>query len=299
MQRALSFLIALSVVPAPALGQGALHVASDKAVSGFMHIESVAYDSAAKALYASEFGTQKLDPILKDGKGRIVKLALDGKVLEPKLLPAPGSPALNKPKGIWVKGNRLWVTDVDVVWVFDLKSRKGQKVALPGARFANDAAVLGNVLYVSDNAADKLYRIEPADFLNSRTEPRVTLALDAQKVHPNGLYPAVGGGLLLGGFAPNKANPLYSFSTRGRLKALSDPIGTIDGLYQLKDGSVLGTDWKSGSLFQWSRKGGMVKLATGFKGPADFCVIPEKDRYTVVVPDLVQGNLRLVQLTAR
>ena len=46
---------------------------------------------------------------------------------------APGGEALHKPKGIWIEGNRLWVTDIDVVWVFDLTNRRGKKLALPGA----------------------------------------------------------------------------------------------------------------------------------------------------------------------
>jgi hypothetical protein len=299
MQRVLFFSLALITAPSTAFAQGALKVSSEKTVGGFMHVESVAYDPSAKVLYASEFGTQKLDPTLKDGKGRIAKLDLDGKVLEQKFLPAAGGQALHKPKGIWVKGNRLWVTDIDSVWVFDLKTKKGRKLPLPEAKFANDAGVAENALYVSDNNTDKVFRIQPADFLNSKAEPSITTVLAGKGVLPNGIYPGSDGRLLIGGFSPSKPNPIYALSRKGELKPFSDPIGNIDGLYQLKDGSVLGTDWKSGSLFQWSKKGGMVKLATGFKGPADFCVIPGKAGYTVVVPDLVQGNIRLVQLTAK
>ncbi|HTO48498.1 MAG TPA: hypothetical protein VML91_12745 [Burkholderiales bacterium] len=40
----------------------------------------------------------------------------------------------------------------------------------------------------------------------------------------------------------------------------------------------------------------MHKLASGFKGPADFCVIPTPKGLTVVVPDLVQSELRFVHL---
>ena len=58
---------------------------------------------------------------------------------------------MNKPKGIWINGNRLWVTDIDAVWVFDLKTKKGKKLALPGISFANDADHDGGALYVSDN----------------------------------------------------------------------------------------------------------------------------------------------------
>jgi len=37
-------------------------------------------------------------------------------------------------------------------------------------------------------------------------------------------------------------------------------------------------------------------LASGFKGPADFAVVPEAGGYLVVVPDLVKSELRFVRL---
>ncbi len=40
----------------------------------------------------------------------------------------------------------------------------------------------------------------------------------------------------------------------------------------------------------------MRALASGFKGPADFCVIPDEKGLTVVVPDLVQSQLRFIRL---
>jgi hypothetical protein len=86
-------------------------------------------------LYVSEFGSE-LKPAEKDGKGRISRVSLTGEVLDRQFLPASGEVLnLNKPKGLWVEGDRLWVTDIDVVWVFDLKSRRGRKLALPGVQF--------------------------------------------------------------------------------------------------------------------------------------------------------------------
>jgi len=58
----------------------------------------------------------------------------------------------------------------------------------------------------------------------------------------------------------------------------------------------LKTDVTLGSLFSWNEKNGMQKLATGFKGPAEFCVVPQGGTLTVVVPDLVQSQLRFVEL---
>jgi hypothetical protein len=78
---------------------------------------------------------------------------------------------------------------------------------------------------------------------------------------------------------------------------ISDNIGMLDGLYRMTSGgNVLATDWVSGSLFQWNKTMGVHKLATGFKGPADFCAIPNSKGLLVVVPDLVKGELRFVQL---
>ena len=134
---------------------------------------------------------------------------------------------MNKPKGIWVRGDRLWVTDIDAVWIFDTRTKKGRRLALPGVVFANDPAVMGNALGVS-----------------------------------------------------------------GQIKKLSDPIGRLDGAYEMADGSLLLTDWDSGSLFHRAESGERRKIADGFKGPADFCVLPQAGGLTVYVPDLVQSQPR-------
>ena len=225
----------------------------------------------------------------------IARVSLEGKVLEERFLPAPGA-TLNKPKGMWVEGRRLWVTDIDVVWLFDLKTRRGKKVDLP-ATFANDLTVRANVLFVSDNRADQLYRVEPADFLETKDAPKVTLVFSGKSVNPNGLYPARDGSLLMAGFmSAEQPRGIYALTAGGEIKAVSKNLGQLDGLYQMDDGTLLSTDWKSGTLFRWSSAKGMEPLASGFKGPADFCVVPEAGGLLVVVPDLVKGELRMVRL---
>ena len=293
----LAVLAAAALLALPVAASAQYRVSSQQTVGGFVHVESVSYDPVAKVLYLSEFGTEKLDPLLKDGMGRIVKTDLAGKVIDKQFLPAAGGEKLNKPKGSWVQGNRFWVTDIDGVWIFDLKTKKGRKVMLPGAQSANDSAVMDGALYVSDNRSDQVYKIEPADFLNHKGEPKVTSMFMGKGVNPNGIYPTRDGQLLMAGFfPPNNPKGFYALGVSGQVKPLSDAIGFLDGLYQMADGSLLATDWKTGSLFQWSEKGGVQKLADGFKGPADLCVVPIAGGLTVVVPDLVQGQLRFVQL---
>ncbi len=287
--------IALSWATSTAVPAKDLKVLSEQTVTGFKFPELIGCDPQGKALYASQFGSE-LKPAEKDGKGRISKLSLDGKMVEEQFLPAAGE-VLNKPKGNWIRGNRLWVADIDVVWVFDLKTKKGKKVALPDVQFANDVALQGNVLYVSDNRADRLYRVEPADFLNAKSDPKVTTIFSGKGVNPNGIYPALDGSLLMVGFKSDKEpRGIYAVQRNGEIKELTQPIGRLDGLYQMKDGTIIATDWNSGSLFSWTAKGGQQTLAKDFKGPADLCAFATSKGLTVVVPDLVKSEVRIFQL---
>ena len=299
---ALTLFISLAVGPPAMAPQAAaqdakpLRVVSEQTAKGFAFPETVNYDPQAKVLYVSEFGGSELKPGEKDGKGRISKASLTGEILDKQFLPGPGGEPLNKPKGSWVAGDRFWVTDIDVAWIFDLKTRRGRKVALPGAQFANDLAVMGNALYVSDNRADQLFKVEPADFLAMTGEPKVTRVFQGKSVNPNGIYPGKDGSLLMVGFmSAEQARGIYSIDAQGEIKTLAKDIGRLDGLYQVDDGTLLVTEWNSGSLLHWSAKG-VQTLAKGFKGPADFCVIPEPNGFLVIVPDLVQSELRFVHV---
>jgi hypothetical protein len=265
-----------------------LRAVSDTVVKGFVFPESVGCDRAERVLYVSQFGGKELKPAEKDGLGYVSKVALDGKVIEERAF----DERMNKPKGIWIAGNRLWVTDIDGVWVFDTQSRKGRKVMIPGAQFANDPAVAGGALYVSDNRSDQLFRIEPADFLNLRGEPSVTTLWSKKDINPNGLWPARDGSIIVVGFAAaDKPRGIHAMDRGGELKTVVQPFGRLDGVHQLRDGSLLLTDWNAGSLARWSRNG-LEMLAKDFRGPADFCVMGD----TVYVPDLVKSELRIIKL---
>ena len=266
---------------------------SEQVIGGWVNPESVGCDVKNKVLYVGNFGSPKLDPALKDGMGYISKVGIDGKVIEKQWVPAAGGEKLNKPKGIWIKGDRLWVTDIDAVWIFDTRTKKGRKLPLPGVGFANDPAVMGNALYISDNRNDELVKVEPADFLDAKKEPKITQVFKGAGVNPNGIYPLRDGMLLMvGSLAPDKPRGIFALGVSGQIKKITDPIGRLDGAYELADGSLLVTDWDTGSLFQRMDSGERRKLSDGMKGPADFCVLPNAGGLTVYLPDLVQSQLR-------
>lgn len=287
--------VALSLAFAAPVTAQELKVISDKTVSGFGHIESIAYDPKEKVFYTGDFGPD-LKPGDKDGKGMITKVSLDGKILEQKYLP-PAGQTLNKPKGIWISGNRMWFTDIDCVWIVDLKTKQAKRLELPGVVFANDPAVIKNALYVTDNRSDQIVSVEPADFLNAKATPKITKVYSGKGISPNGIYPGKNGSLLIVGFkSKDETRGIYEMKPGQEPKLISQPIGMLDGLYQMKNGDILATDWMTSSLFQWNEKMGVKKLAGDFKGPADFVVIPNKQGLLVAVPDLVKGEMRLIQL---
>jgi hypothetical protein len=284
-------ILALSL-PRPA---SAAKVMSEKTLTGFKFPESCAFDPAGDALYVASFGGTELKSAEKDNNGYISKVSLDGKMIEERFLPAAGV-TMNKPKGMWVAGSRLWVTDIDGVWVFHTKTRAGKKLALPGAQFANDLALIGDTLYVSDNRNDSLYSVAPADFLTVEN-PKVATVWSQKGIHPNGIYPASDGSLLMVGFKSDKEKRgIHSMKPGQDPVALSKDIGRLDGLYQMNDGSLLITDWDTGQLIAWGEKAGATTLASGFKGPADLCVSPNAAGLMVVVPDLVKSELRMIQI---
>jgi hypothetical protein len=290
--RAGVLLAALLALPLPAIS---VKVVSDKALPGFKYPESCAYDPGADVLYVGSFGGTELKSGEKDDNGYISKVSPDGRMIEERFLPTAGV-TMHKPKGMWVAGSRLWVTDIDSVWVFHTKTRAGRKLVLPGAQFANDLAVLGDTLYISDTRSDALFSVTPADFL-TLDNPRIATVWSQKGLNPNGIYPASDGSLLIVGFKSDKEKRgIHSMRPGQDLVAVSREIGRLDGLYQMDDGTLLVTDWNTGTLFAWSDQAGMTTLASGFKGPADLCVYPTATGWMVVVPDLVKSELRMIQL---
>jgi len=262
---------------------------------GLRPSESVAYDPKGKVFYVGNFGPE-LKPADKDGKGTINKVSLDGKIIEEAIFPPKGQ-TMNKPKGIWIKGNQMWVADIDSVWQFDLKTKEAKKLELPGIAYANDVTLIGKTLYISDNRFDKVASVEPANFLKAKKAPKIAIVSEGKSIFPNGLYPGKKGSLIMVGFeAKDKPHGIYEMKPGEEPKQISDNIGMLDGLYRMKNGDLIVTDWISGSVFQWNKKMGKKDLATGFKGPADLCVIKNDKGLLVVTPDLVKGELRFIQL---
>src|SRR6185437_14568752 len=197
-----------------------LRVASERTVTGFGFPESVGCDVEHNVLYVSQFGGTEPKPPAKDGLGYISKVAPDGTVIEKRAFDV----TMNKPKGIWIQGTRLWVTDIDSLWIFDTVTKQSRRLEIPGMEFANDVALMDGAAYVSDNRNDELFRVAPADFLDASVQPEVRALWKGGSIFPNGLWPTKEGLLMVGFQSADKPRGIYVMGRDGAITQMSQPI---------------------------------------------------------------------------
>lgn len=91
----------------------------------------------------------------KDGAGWISKLSVDGELIVARFIDG-----LDGPKGMAVHNGLLYVADIDQVRTFDAASgAPGASIAIPDAKFLNDAAVWRGEVYVSDSGTGRIWRL--------------------------------------------------------------------------------------------------------------------------------------------
>src|ERR1044072_7333781 len=113
--------------------------------------ESVYYDAASGFVFSSQIGG---DAAAKDGNGRIVKLTVDGKVVDTNWAKA----ALNAPKGLRSSRGTLFVVDIDEVVGFEIASGREVSRVKTDAKFLNDIATdADGTIYATDSFANRVY----------------------------------------------------------------------------------------------------------------------------------------------
>ncbi len=289
---------------------GGWKLLSEQTVTGFSHPSSVACDHWNNMIYVTDYGPE-LEPTAANDKGVIIKMTDKGKILDRDFL-KPAGEVFHRPKGLFIYGPKLWMADLNSVWLFDFKSNGSKKLELPGIAFADHVTLdYTSKLYVSDSRSDRVVRWEPSDFLNVlRTQPVGPLrtVYSGGGIFPTGIYPGRRGGLYMVG-SKSKDDPSGIYFMRYSLdeqyeptnlkpaEPYSEKIGQLDGIKWLNDNEFLLTDWTTGSLLLWTKDKGVEKLATGFKGPADVCTAlrpMNKREMLVAVPDIIKGEVRLM-----
>src|SRR4029077_12511341 len=144
-----------AATPAPAAAPASVPVSGATKVTvveGVLTPESVLHDPVQDIYFVSNING---GPTTKDNNGFISRVRPDGAVENLKFIEGGhGGVTLNAPKGLAIRGDTLWVADIDIVRSFDAKTgaaRDSVSLAGLGAVFLNDIAIAQTgALYITD-----------------------------------------------------------------------------------------------------------------------------------------------------
>jgi len=249
--------------------------------------ESVYFDAASGFLFSSQIGG---DAAAKDGNGRIVKLTLDGKVVD-----ANWVTGLNAPKGMRAYRGTLFVVDIDEVIGIDVGAGRIASRVKTDARFLNDVATAGDgAIYATDSFQNRVYVVRNGRASVFVESPRLELP-NGILVDGNRLIVATDGRPGRGGGGTPGSLFAIDLSTREIAPVTTQPIGTPDGLESDGRGGYVVADVGGGTIFHVGANGDVRQLRQLDRQPADICFIPS--RSLLVVPHLGLNRVSAYELT--
>lgn len=260
--------------------------------------ESARYDRDLDVWFVSNVNG---NPSGKDNNGYISRLRPDGTPYNLKFIEGgKKGVTLNAPKGLAIKGDTLWVADIDVARAFN--KRTGARIANVEARgrvkFLNGATVgPDGAIYMTDTGVifgPKGEMSHPGpDQVMRITRGGATTAISSARLEgPNGIA----------WDQRNKRFVIVSFGGKGiygwkpgekDVQSIATGPGQQDGVVALPDGRLLISSWADSSLFVLE-DGQAKKVASGIPSPADIDFAEKDSR--VAVPQLMANKVQFWEL---
>jgi hypothetical protein len=204
--------------------------------------ESVLYDKNRGLLFVSCINGA---PAEKNGLGFISLLKADGEILSLNWVTG-----LNAPKGMGVRGNTLYVADIDQLVIINIeKAEIIEKIDIAGASFLNDVAMsVDGKVYFTDSDTGIIWI-----YSQGKAEAWITEGLE----RPNGLWVEKSRVLLT---SSGSSDLKIIDKTTGNFESVTSEIGHGDGIeYIGKEGHYLTSSW-SGEIFMISPDYSKVSL---------------------------------------
>ncbi|MEG0163131.1 MAG: hypothetical protein RR652_04275, partial [Mucinivorans sp.] len=213
---------------------------------------------------------------------------------------------LSAPKGMAVLGNHLFVADVGRVAVFNLKKPDQRPRFIKLGKddlFANDVAVLGELVLVSVTNTGRIYAIDASDINHLGAANKVGSVPGANGMAVSGTK------LYIASYDPNekptKANVIYVFDVANKeaevVPLIKDlPAGQYDGIALSSDAQrIYFSSWTGpdgGAIYSYALLGDepVRKLDFGvqFVGPADITIVEDM----IYIPDLPKSKVYCFKL---
>jgi hypothetical protein len=265
------------------------------AAVGFATPESVLHDSVADVYLVSNINGE---PAARDDNGFISRLGVDGQLQELKWIDgADTTVTLHAPKGMAIRGDTLYVADIDCVRRFvRTTGRPAGEICPENATFLNDlAADSTGTLYVTDTGVK-------ADSTASGTDAVWRFTPDGQNVAK-----LIEGSMLGGpnGIAFRGQDGYVVTLTSGEMYQIGPnnnrnlvlpgaPGRALDGLVFTNDGGFLFSSQGDRSVLRVDSAGVTSRVLVDVDTPADIGYDAKRDR--VLVPLLAANEVRIVTL---
>lgn len=264
---------------------------------GFNVPESVRYDAELDVYYVSNING---NPSQKDNNGFIARVRGDSTGAMTMLVEGGKRGArLNAPKGMALRGDTLFVADIDMLRMFDRRTGAplgAVSLREQNATFLNDVATGPDGIYITDTGI-------AFDAKGGMTHPGVnrifkvvgTTVTEAAKgdslMNPNGIaWDASGNRFILGPFGapqvqawtPSQATPT----------TLATGPGGYDGVEVLGD-RIFVSSWAD-SAVHVIRNGQMSKLVSNVATPADIGI--DTKRNVLAIPRFYDGKVEYYRI---
>jgi sugar lactone lactonase YvrE len=260
--------------------------------------ESMLWDAAQDVYFISNING---NPNGKDNNGFISRVRPDSGVENLKFIEGgKNGVTLNAPKGLALKGDTLWVTDIDAARAFNAKT--GRPIATvdlhpAGAVFLNDP-VFGpdGSLYITDTGIrfdDKGNATHPGpDRIFRITGRTVTVAAQGDTLErPNGItWDATGNRFIVVAFGGPSVFE-WKLGDKNPTVIARGP-GGFDGV-EMARGKLLVSSWTDSTVSAY-QSGTETKIITGVPSPADIGYDAKRNR--VLIPVFTQNHAEIWQL---
>lgn len=216
----------------------------------------------------------------KDGEGWISRVSMSGEILEAKWVEG-----LNAPKGMAVRGNILFVADIDAYHTINANTGALLNTyEIEGAGFMNDVTVWNTDVFASDSSSASLYQLDENGYKLWLEDPQLDGINGVLGQGDNLIIATMTEGLLLS-----------AGGGRG-LAQIATGMTSADGVATLPDGEYMVSSWP-GQIWHVASDGDVTKLldteADGISqndltGVGDLIVVPNLTSGTVTAWRLVQ-----------
>ena len=255
---------------------------------GLQTPESILHDTEADVYLVSNINGA---PLEKDDNGYISRIRPDGSVesLRGWIDGADEDVTLHAPKGLALKGDTLFVADIDSVRAFHRTT--GEPLGargVPDADFLNDLAVVDGTLYVSDTGMDAQFQPTGNGAIYRMTGTGAERIADGQGLGtPNGISSSRGG-LLVAPFGSAEVRLVQTNATGGAGEAVvTMPGGQLDGIIGLETGEFFASSWETQAVYHVTPGNEVHEIITGVESPADIGHDAQRNR--ILIP-LFMGN---------